>query len=407
LEVVHDRLRKAGLGALCLELHSRKANKREVLKSLEQALKFTGASQIDNNLPTNLASRRDKLNGWSNAIHKPIGQTGRSAFDVMGLQIKPRSDGARLLESRLDDAANWTATMLASAEVAVDRAVEGVSQLPSIPKDHPWFGTNIDAQSPFDLDRLNTTLNTTLAKVKDLASQMIQVSELIGGDRAPSVSDALATIKALRHVAAAPEGIRNALIDPAWERDLPLLERAIDEGQRLATSINVAEGHFRDEAWPHDTTKMLVTLRADGASFFRRFSRRYRQTNADLRAICRDKPPKNLRDRIALVEILAKAQECRHEFATKVAPHLSSAMGTKWSGVKTRWIDARRLAAWTRCALSETGGARLVKLGARTKDLRVFSAFADKLMPATSAAQQAFDELQTLVRPSFSEVFGS
>ena len=30
LEVVHDRLRKAGLGALCLEIHSRKANKREV-----------------------------------------------------------------------------------------------------------------------------------------------------------------------------------------------------------------------------------------------------------------------------------------------------------------------------------------------------------------------------------------
>ena len=78
--------------------------------------------------------------------------------------------------------------MLASAEVAVDRAVEGVSQLPSIPKDHPWFGTNIDAQSPFDLDRLNATLNTTLAKVKDLASQMKQVSELIGDDRAPSVS---------------------------------------------------------------------------------------------------------------------------------------------------------------------------------------------------------------------------
>ena len=165
--------------------------------------------------------------------------------------------------------------MLASAEVAVDRAVEGVSQLPSMPKDHPWFGTNIDAQSPFDLDRLNATLNTTLAKVKDLASQMKQVSELIGDDRAPSVSDALATIKALRHVAAAPEGIRDTLINPAWERDLALLERSIDEGQRLAASINAAEGPFRDEAWPHDTTKMLVALRADGASFFRQFSRRY------------------------------------------------------------------------------------------------------------------------------------
>ena len=37
----------------------------------------------------------------------------------------------------------------------------------------------------------------------------------------------------------------------------------------------------------------------------------------------------------------------------------------------------------------------------------MFSAFADKLAAATTAAQLAFEELQTLVRPSFSEVFGS
>jgi hypothetical protein len=169
--VVHERLRKAGLGALCLELHSRKANKREVLKSLEQALKFSAASQIDHDLPSKLAGRRDKLNQWSNAIHKPIGQTGRSAFDVIGLQVKLRSDGVRLLDNRLDDAANWTASKLASVEVAVDRAADGVSQLPAVPKDHPWFGTKIEAQSPFDLDRLNATLNTAFATVKGLASE--------------------------------------------------------------------------------------------------------------------------------------------------------------------------------------------------------------------------------------------
>src|SRR5262249_29886460 len=90
LQVVHDRLRKAGLGALCLEMHSRKANKREVLKSLEQALRFSATSQFDAHLPSKLASCRDKLNSWSKAIHKPIGQTGRSAFDAIGLQSKLR-----------------------------------------------------------------------------------------------------------------------------------------------------------------------------------------------------------------------------------------------------------------------------------------------------------------------------
>jgi len=145
LEVVHDRLRKAGLGALCLEIHSRKANKRAVLKSLEQALRFSGTSQIDPSLASRLAARRDKLNQWSNALHKPIGESGRTGYDVIGRQVKLRTEGVRLLEDRLDDAANWSATKLSSLEVAVDRAAAGVSNLAVVPKDHPWFGTNIDA----------------------------------------------------------------------------------------------------------------------------------------------------------------------------------------------------------------------------------------------------------------------
>jgi hypothetical protein len=40
LDVVYDRLKKAGLGAICLEMHSRKANKREVVKSLDERFDF-------------------------------------------------------------------------------------------------------------------------------------------------------------------------------------------------------------------------------------------------------------------------------------------------------------------------------------------------------------------------------
>jgi hypothetical protein len=39
----------------------------------------------------------------------------------------------------------------------------------------------------------------------------------------------------------------------------------------------------------------------------------------------------------------------------------------------------RALAAWTRVAMSELGGTRLLTFAARTQDLRAFSGFADKL----------------------------
>lgn len=46
LAVVQDRLFRAGLGALCLSMHSKKANKREVLKSLEEALRLEVSDRL-------------------------------------------------------------------------------------------------------------------------------------------------------------------------------------------------------------------------------------------------------------------------------------------------------------------------------------------------------------------------
>jgi very-short-patch-repair endonuclease len=406
LEVVHDRLRKAGLGALCLEIHSRKANKKELLKSLEQALRFSGTTQHDRTLSSKLAGHRDRLNQWASAIHKPIGHTGRTVFNVIGQQVKLRANGVRLLDVRLDGAADWSAPKLSSIEIAVDRVAEIISRLGLIPKECPWYGTSIDQQSPFDLTRLTPKLNTTFKALTSLSAEIKEVIAILTDNYAPSFADVFATVKAFRHVAAVPKGIRKFLGNPAWQRELAALEIAIEQGHRLATSISKVETHFRLQAWDCDTANLLLVLRADGVSFFRRFSARYRQATADLCALVIGKVPKGLKDRIALVEMLQAAQEDRREFAKKT-PLLASALGSTWADYKIPWADLRALAAWTRRALSEMGGARLLTLADRTQDLRVFSAFANNLETAANEAQSAFDELQKLVRLDLQKVFGS
>jgi very-short-patch-repair endonuclease len=406
LEVVHDRLRRAGLGALCLEIHSRKANKRAVVTSLEQALRFAGDSQIDSNLPSLLAARRDKLNQWSIALHKPIGESGRTGFDVIGRQVKLRSEGVRLLEDRLDEAANWTATKLSSLEVAVDHAAAGVSNLRVVPKDHPWFGTNIDAQSPFDLERLLRYLNAAIERIEVLEKETTKIIAAVSSNDAPSIADSIAAIRAFRHVAAVPKQFRSILANPTWAGNLAAFETAIEQSQKLASSIGEVEGHFRKEAWACDTGALLLILRRVGGSIFRRLSSRYRRANAELRALCRNKPPKELRDRIALVEMLQSGQECRQEFAEK-ARLLKPALGSMWADYKTEWTDVREIAAWARSAIFELGGAKLLVFAARAQDLRVYADFADKLEGMAKAAAVAFDDVQKLVRASLPTVFES
>lgn len=103
--------------------------------------------------------------------------------------------------------------------------------------------------------------------------------------------------------------------------------------------------------------------------------------------------------------MLEKGQESRRELAKKT-PLLSSALGSMWAEHKTSWSDVRALAAWTRVAMSELGGTRLLTFAARTQDLRAFSGFADKLEVSAKAALLTFEELQKSVRADTQLVFG-
>ncbi|UCH56590.1 MAG: DUF4011 domain-containing protein, partial [Candidatus Bathyarchaeota archaeon] len=85
LEVVYSRLKAKNLDDYCLELHSHKANKREVVaelsRSLSEHLKARGAL-TDEELER-LVDRRDQLNGYVEALHtrrSPINMTPHQLF---------------------------------------------------------------------------------------------------------------------------------------------------------------------------------------------------------------------------------------------------------------------------------------------------------------------------------------
>ncbi|HEX7861422.1 MAG TPA: DUF4011 domain-containing protein [Verrucomicrobiae bacterium] len=82
LDVVHRRLKEEGLEPFCLELHSNKSGKGEVLRQFEQSLKFiaeTNGSDWERK-SADLEKIRASLNGYSRALHKKY-SCGLSAYD--------------------------------------------------------------------------------------------------------------------------------------------------------------------------------------------------------------------------------------------------------------------------------------------------------------------------------------
>ena len=406
LAVVHEQLCRAGLNALCLEMHSRKANKREVLKSLDEALRLSGTSRFGAEIGHRLASCRDKLNGWSKAAHRAIGRTGRTAFEVMGRQLQLRADKVRLLPEQLEHVAEWSAETLLAAEAALDRAVTAVVKLGGAPSQHPWYGTKLDVQSPFDLERLTSALDEAIEKIGMLSAQLTKIYPIVVGNGSPCFADAFALVKALRHLLAAPESSRSALVNPVWTDELDKLLHAIDQGERFAVMAAEINALFQRDAWSFDTRAILLSLKLDGQSFFGRFSRRYRQAVAAVRGIYRQKLPRSVAERVALVQKLEHAQQTYLNIAA-LSAYMQSALGPIWANTESRWQDARALAAWTRAALSEIGGRQIIMLAARSPDLSAYADYVSGLERAATESNTAFQRVCRAVEPDLRDAFGT
>lgn len=98
LNVVHERLSQANLGPYCLELHSTKAKKTEVLKSIEERLKLRSESGNKANLVSKIQDfkrHRDQITEYINALNANFGRNNKPIYDQLW--------GAQLRKDRIGD----------------------------------------------------------------------------------------------------------------------------------------------------------------------------------------------------------------------------------------------------------------------------------------------------------------
>ena len=98
LEVVHRRLTDIGLGPFCLELHSSKTKKSEVLQQLGKALDIGGQRTADDwsREADRLAQLRQELNGLVGSLHCPH-PNGLTVFEAIGTCIEHAGEEPSLM----------------------------------------------------------------------------------------------------------------------------------------------------------------------------------------------------------------------------------------------------------------------------------------------------------------------
>jgi hypothetical protein len=115
LSVVRSRLEQDGLGPFCLELHSAKSSKREVLAQLDDALAVEDSAVPEDwsRLCEDLGDTRRRLNDYVREMHRPrpSGESlhrmlGRLSLIGEGPTVSP--PGERVAETTAEQLSEWT-----------------------------------------------------------------------------------------------------------------------------------------------------------------------------------------------------------------------------------------------------------------------------------------------------------
>lgn len=345
LNVVYDRLEKVGLGPFCLELHSRKARKREVVEQLARPLAIA-AEQAQGNWEleaSKLAELRSTLNDYVEGLHRQR-SNGLSLFHAIGHLL-----------------------MLKDA--------------PSVPVSWP----SLDV---FDDDNLSSVLElidetATAAKVRDEIGNprfdLIHATEwtpALDRDAANGTEKLHQSIVALLHAARAVSA-RLKLTDKGWSlrqleqmHDLtklflncPSPPRALvaqDDWKELEAKLNgwIAHGKRRDnlrqellqEYQPQILELDLAALRkqwqlADQSWFMKAWLLRRRITKA-LGAVRRTKA-KLARESISPLLALGAQVQQEERVLSSQSDEARHVLGRFWRPGESNWDEIHELQVWS------------------------------------------------------------
>lgn len=407
LQVVKRRLEAAGLGALCLELHSHKAHKRAVIEEIGRTWQLgrPRGEQLED-IVSQLEQTRARLNRHAAMLHASIGATRTTPFRIFGALGLLGERGRELGEPDFSGAENWNEEALRERRGIISELAKRVDQM-GIPSSHPWRGVerevilNIDLSRVQEmLERISNTLPPMILESKELAISL--------GQPEPSTFSEVETLRKIAlYVASAPTLDPAAIGNEIWDSGLENLCAIVNHGrdatklrQKLATVVT-------DSAFESDFSSVRTTIAAQGQSILRFINGDFRRAIGALKGITRGEPPKSYHDRVALLDEVILVY--KHLTGIRKGDEDGKrAFGSFWKGEDSDWDQLSAILEWVSAGKSEIlESSELCKRFGEFNQSKSFGVLSEKLGSLVGEAWQAAEALKIEVSLNISTAFGS
>lgn len=395
LSVVHDRLQKTGLADICLELHSKAANKKAVLAELGRTLTAAGAIPSIPGPPVHLTDARDRLNRIAAVLHGQIGETGETPFTALSRQahylgkgIKPPTLQAEAL-----------ASMSRAQEHELVEALEEIGALTAdlgAPDKHPLRGIGKLDLQPVDLERLDQKLSAAAQALGQFQKQFETIANALEISIPYSFANVSPALDLVERLYGMPGGIDGTIEILLRADNKPRLAETLTAGDGWRQKFDTVEPYFIEAAFASQVAHLRGPLVAGAGSFFARLGSAYRGASKELAGLLRDSLPKKAGERLDLLDDLLDVQS-RNARWSEDESYCAGVLGDEWRGSRTNFALLSSSVQWaTRLCDAEIAVSAKAAIAAAARP-ETMEAWRDKLSKLADAARiatdQAFDTL--------------
>ena len=353
LEVVKRRLDGLSLGDACVELHSHKTNKRDLLAELKRTLNL-GKPRVGDYMGevALLADARSRLNKYVDALHTPVGESGLVPFALHGhLSGMAREVEHELPFLSLPGMREWTRGEFEQRYAVTERLQARIAEM-GVPQEHPFRGSRLTLVLPTDLPGLKRQADESSEATNNLAAKSTELAQGLQLPIPLGSEDARLLCRAARRALEAPD-LEGIDLSPAvWEASQKQVDALLGEGKRLSKVQGKYDDLFIPEAWAHDVLGVRQAFAAHGSKWWRFLLGDFRRAKAELAGLCRKVAPKDPQAGLAAVDAILEVQRLSRSIGA-MEDEGKRLFGVQWQGPASDWPVLERITVWVQSVHQE------------------------------------------------------
>jgi hypothetical protein len=356
LDVVKKRLDKCGLGNACLELHSNKAKKKEVIAELKRMVDLEirhSSPKTSDRLALEEAKR--KLNDYCRAVNNEVGPSEERIRDVFGLllPVLERLNGKSIPDLDLPGAITWSEIETEQKRSLVQELQGSLSGV-GVPERHPLWGSQTRVLLPATQERARQALLHTAALAGQCREGFRHLAALLGADMPQSPNEGKVLCEIANRLSVAPNLAGLDLERPAWCSQAKTIDDVIEAGKNLSRVRSDWSGKLRPEAWTADVSVLHSDLMRLRKMWWRTALPAWYSTKRKCAGLIIGKPPKQPHQ---MIEVTCAIRDA--EMYQKKIEHdggvVADLFRSYWHDEQSDWGVLRTQFDWIKGALDPTG----------------------------------------------------